>query len=187
MNTGQKMPQRRKQKTAAEKRRASVFWLCAQLGITDEARRMIAATFRADGQETMRGMGPVEMAKMEFALKQQLREKMAEVRPERLRQHRRMDGPKGKYAARRALYFLRSQAEILWGDVWEIELHKFIKRQTSYDLFWDSFRFPRDLHWQVTEGVKAMIVRAAKDPSSQGRYAEINARRRERERMKAEG
>ena len=181
MNTGQKTPHKRKQKTAAEKRRGSIFWLCAQLGIADEARRIIAGSFRKDKQETMRGMGPLEAAKMEFALKQQLREQINGTREKRLKQHRRVAGPKGEYADRRALYFLRSQAVILWGDDWEIELHRFIKRQTTYDLFWDSYRFPRDLHWQVTEGVNAMIVRAAKDASSQGRNAEVNQRRRSQE------
>jgi len=41
---------------------------------------------------------------------------------------------------------------------------------------WDSERFPRRLHWEVTEAVKQMIIRAARDPGSA-----VNVRRRKAE------
>jgi len=129
----------------------------------------MAGTCRKDGKETMQGMGPVEMARLEFLLEQEQRKrwskrKLAEdvVRSERLKKHQRVDGKAGQYAAPRALHFLKGQAQSYWGEDWCIELHRFIKRQTGYDLFWDSLKFPRDLHWRVTEGVKAMILRKAR-------------------------
>ena len=164
--------------TAYERQRKRVFCLCSDLGIGEDERRGIAGQFRADGKATMEGMGPVELARMEHCLFERNRERIQERRPEKLRQHKRVDGQKGGYASYRALYFLRSQAEILWGDEWEVKLHQFIKRQTKYDLFWDSRIFPRDLHHQVTEGVLAMIRKAAMDPSRNNENGRINERRR---------
>jgi hypothetical protein len=177
-----------------ERLRKRIFALCREIGLDDEIRRSVAANCRRDGQPTMKGMNTMELGRMERILRQQAWQKKLEdrkradaVRDERLRRHRRIDGDEGRYVSDRARFFLRKQAEILWGDDWTAKLHEFIKRQTGYHIFWDALTFPRDLHQKVTEGVLAMVRRAARDPSRSGTAAEINQRRRKAEEAQCGG
>ena len=106
-----------------------IFCKCRGVGFDDEARRLIAASCRKDGRETMQGMGILELARMEHALDNQLRQrKTAEQmkqefhRRERLRQKKRVDDDKSPYASERARHWLQHEAELFWGDGWEIRL-----------------------------------------------------------------
>jgi hypothetical protein len=179
--------------SGAEKLRKRIFALLHEKHIPDDERKILAGTCRADRKPSMSGMSTQELYAMLAALSPQTtaqiqsqKSKIEAKRLERLKQHKRVDGEKGLYAAERALHTMARDAEIYWGpEEWEIKLHQFIKHQTSspeapggYDIFWDSLLFPRDLHHKCHQSLKKMILIAAtNDPESEA-HKPINERRR---------
>jgi len=181
----QQTPRKRKISTATERPRKRIFCKCRELGLDDEARRLIAASCRKDHQETMQGMEVVELARMEHVLDNQLRQKRTNEqlkqethRRERLRKRKRVDDDKSPFASERARHWLRNQAEAYWGDQWQIRLSRAfakmiadtkiipenaltttINGQEITTVYWNDEKIPRRLHWDVTRAVEAMSGR----------------------------
>ncbi len=115
----------RKEPRSEDRLRARIFCLCKELGIREDARKILAGSFRADGVESMSGMRLGELYAMERELAKQgvvrhtavSAEQRAE-RSERRRQHKRVDGPDSAYASERARLYLRNRAEEYYGSEW---------------------------------------------------------------------
>lgn len=123
----------RKEPTQEQKLRARVFCLCKELGICDDARRILAGTIRADRVESTSGMKVGELYEMVRELERRdevrettLRQVSAEQRAEQLRKHKRVDGPDSAWASERARHYLRGLAESYWGDDWPQRLGIFL-------------------------------------------------------------
>jgi len=105
-----------------------------------------------------------QLAKMQKERRQKLNVAGDFKRKELLRKHKRVHDIGSPYASKPARYFLKEQAVILWGDEWAVRLHKLFEKMNHGNMcFWDAENIPSKLHYQVTEAVKAMVLRAAKN------------------------
>ncbi len=125
--------QTRSQPRSEQRLRATVFCLCKELGIDDEARRILAGVIRADGKETMAGMKAGELYEMVRELGRRDAQRQtahravdAAQRQESLRKHKRVDGPDSAWASERARHFLRARAEEFYGPEWPSRLGIFL-------------------------------------------------------------
>ncbi|MFZ5432593.1 MAG: hypothetical protein ACOZB3_02355 [Calditrichota bacterium] len=153
------------ERMGGHKARAAIFCHCKELGYDDEARRIVAGKFRRDGVESMQGMNPLDLGRMEFHLRTLVKQRQtaqaikAEThRRERLRKHKRIDQPSGR-ASDRAKHYLRTLAESYYGAEWEIRLNGFLYRQTGGLMQWDSPTLSARDCWNATEGLKQMLKR----------------------------
>jgi hypothetical protein len=165
-----------------------IFWLChkTRLNLGDEDRREIAGQFRKDKVCSMQGMKPEDLYQMVVFLNRRLTAQQNEAAKEnreiRLKQKKRVDGSKSPWASERARHFLRKEAEVYWGDQWEIKLNGFLgqhavfvaeQKQTPlpgcvmianglHFISWNHPEIPKGLHYNATQGMLAMSGRAVK-------------------------
>ncbi|MDD5087212.1 MAG: hypothetical protein PHI18_00235 [bacterium] len=184
----QRIPHKRKTVIATDQARKRIFCKVRDLGLDDEARRLIASQCRKDSKETMRGMNAVELARMEFVLDNQIRQRRTNEamkadlhRRKRLQQKKRVDEDGSEFASERARHWLRQQAEIYWGEQWpqrlaglfakmirdtgivpENALTATIKGETITTINWNDGRIPKRLHWDVCRAMTAMMGRESK-------------------------
>lgn len=146
----------RREPSQEQKLRARIFCLCKELGIADEARKILAGCFRADSKESMSGMRVGELYAMERELARRdtvrqtaLTQAQRDERSRRRDQHKRVDGPDSAYAGARAREFLRARGQEYYGDDWPQRLGIFLgglwlKWEARCQKSGQAFRRPRD-------------------------------------------
>ena len=132
--------------------RKLMFGLCKELNIDDEGRRIMAGSFRKDGEETTKGMEYAESQKLIIHLKELKRRRG-------LKKRKRVHGD-GKHASVQWRHTVKVWAQEIWGDSWEVELNQVIARHNGgVFLFWTSEKIPSGLFRKVSEEIKDRAAR----------------------------